>query len=338
MKTRIALFSILTFLPVAALAQASGASIRGTIYGPQGEIVPYTWIRANDKASLEQARAESTQAGSYALNGLEPGVYSLEVGTPCCAYIDVDRDDVQLASGQALELDVHLGEGDSFNTVGDDPGVIAGALRGEATIPDEPPPRTANGKPDLSGVWLIGDDPFPQERDAQDWAEELAEERRANYGIDHPHNQCLPGGAPIPGGAAPFMAKFVQKDELLVILFEDYPGFRQVFLDGRNHPEYPNPSWVGHSIALWDADTMVIDTVGFNDRGWMGPYPRSEALNVVERYTRSEYGRIDLEMTVTDPQVYNNSYKRYASYYLVPQAEMIEFVCENNKWANPSGE
>jgi len=78
-----------------------------------------------------------------------------------------------------------------------------------------------------------------------------------------------PSGPPIPGGAAPFLSKFVQKDELLIILFEDYPGFRQVFMDGRKHPEDPNPSWLGHSIGRWEDDALVIDTIGYNDRGWL---------------------------------------------------------------------
>jgi hypothetical protein len=330
------MLSILVLLPAAALAQGSTGGIQGMIYGPQGEVVPYMWIRANDESSLEQARAESTPAGGYELSGLDPGVYSLEIVTPCCAYKNFDREDVQVASGQMLELDIHLKEGGSFNTVGDDPGVIAAALRSEATIPDQPLPRTPEGKPDLSGIWLIGNDPFPEQVDAQDWAQALAEERWANHAIDHPHNQCLPGSAPIPGGAAPFIAKFVQKDDLLVILFEDYPGYRQVFLDGRSHPEYPNPSWVGHSVAYWDDNTLVIDTIGFNDRGWMNSYPRSEELHIVERYTRSEYGRIDLEMTVEDPKVFNKPWKRYVSYHLVPQVELMEYVCENNKWGYTS--
>ena len=217
------------------------------------------------------------------------------------------------------------------------PGIIAGALRSEAIIPDEPPPRMPDGKPDFSGVWLIGDDPFPEKIDAQEWAEEIAEKRIANSLIDHPHNQCLPGNPPIPGAAAPFIAKFVHKEDLLVMLFEDVPGFRQVFVDGREHPEYPNPTWVGHSVAHWEGDTLVIDAIGFNDRGWMSLYPRSEALHIVERYTRSEYGRIDAEMTVEDPAVYNKPWRRRASYYLVPHVELIEYVCENNKWAGGAG-
>ena len=70
----------------------------------------------------------------------------------------------------------------------------------------------------------------------------------------------------------------------------------------------------------------------------MSLYPRSEELHIIERYTRPEYGRIELEMTVSDPKVYKKPWTRRASYYLVPQAELIEYVCENNKWANAASE
>ena len=178
----------------------------------------------------------------------------------------------------------------------------------------------------------MGFDPFPDDIDAQDWAQELYEERLANEVADHPHTQCLPGDPPIAGGAAPFISKFVQTSELLVILMEDYPGFRQVFMDGRDHPQYPNPSWMGHSIGRWEGDTLIIDTVGFNDRGWLEVYPRSEQLHIVERYTRTEYGYMELEMTIEDPGVFNAPYVRRMPFHLAPHAELIEYVCENNKW------
>lgn len=336
MKKIPGIFAAIIFLPSFAFAQDTSAVIRGTIYGPQGETVPYMWVQATEANAEEKKRDESTTEGHYEIAGLSAGRYTLKINTPCCAYVSFDSEEIEIESGEVREFEIRLDEGDSFNTVGDDPGVIASYLRSEAVIPDEPPPVMPDGKPDLSGIWLIGNDPFPEKRVAHPWAEELAESRRESSGIDSPHNQCLPGGPPIPGGAAPFMAKFVQKDDLMVILFEDYPGFRQVFMDGRKHPEYPNPSWMGHSIGHWEGDTLVIDTVGYNDRGWIGTYPRTEELHIIERYSRPEYGRINLEMTVEDPKVFVKPWVRNKSYYLVPQAELIEFVCENNKWSGLS--
>jgi hypothetical protein len=126
----------------------------------------------------------------------------------------------------------------------------------------------------------VGSDPFPEKPDAKPWAQEIQDERVANNFRYHPHNYCLPGGPPITGGAAPFIAKFVHRDDLLVILLEDVGGYRQVFLDGRSHSEWPNPSWLGYSIGHWEGDDLVI---------------------------------LDL----------------------APQEELIEYVCENNKWAAP---
>jgi hypothetical protein len=340
MKIRIWLCVAFLLCSLPAFSQEGSGAVRGVVYGPQGETVSYTWIRAVDTTtSKELGRNESTTEGRYEIRGLSPGTYVLEAGPGCCAYKDFESDPISLENGQTLEFDFHLEEGISFNTVGDDPWVIASALRAEAVIPDEPPPRMPGGKPDLSGVWLRGSDPFPEERQALPWAEELVEKRREEGGVGSPHNQCLPGNPPTPTSAAPFMAKFVQTDELIVILFEDYPGFRQVYLDGRKHPEYPNPSWVGHSIGHWEDDTLVIDTIGYNDRGWVsGMHPRSEELHIVERYSRPEYGRIELEYTVEDPKVFEKPFKRIQSYYLVPHVGLIEFVCENNKWAGLSDE
>ncbi|MCZ6756976.1 MAG: carboxypeptidase-like regulatory domain-containing protein [Bacteroidetes bacterium] len=335
-RSRIAAVFLISTISVAASAQDGDSTLHGTIIGPQGENVSYMWVRANAPNSGEAGRSESTVDGSYRISNLPAGSYTLEINTPCCAYLNFESDPIDLDEGETLDFEVRLEEGDSFNTIGDDPGVIAAALRSEANIPDLPPPRTEQGKPDFSGVWLIGRDPFPVDREALPWAEEILRERVANFGIDNPHLQCLPGGPPIPGGAAPFMAKFVQKPDLLIILFEDYPGFRQVFMDGREHPEDPNPSWVGHSIGQWDGDVLVIDTIGYNDRGWMSRYPRSEELHIIERYTRSEYGRIDLEMTVEDPKVFTKPWTSGTPFHLAPQEELIEYVCENNKWADAS--
>jgi hypothetical protein len=232
----------------------------------------------------------------------------------------------------STSFDIQLEEGSSFNTVGDAPGVIAAIIKDRQTIPDKAPPRLTNGDPDLSGVWLVGDDPFPEPADAQAWAQLLQDERVANDFRDHPHNYCLPSSPPIPGAASPFIAKFEQKENLLLVLFEDAPGFRQIFMDGRDHPEWPDPSWFGHSIGRWEGNSLVVDTVGFNDRGWTSGYPRSEEMHTVERYTRTDYGRMDLKFTIEDPKVYQSPWEMNLVFDLAPQEELIEYVCENNKW------
>jgi hypothetical protein len=218
----------LLIMPMAALSQDQGGVIRGTITGPQGERIPYLWVRAkNADDGNEVGRSETSAKGAYRIDGLDQGEYLVEVSTPCCAYKWHESAPVSVEGDKAVVLDVALEEGASFNTVGDDPGNLAAMVRSETVIPDKPLPQLTSGKPDFSGMWLIGLDPFPEEPEALDWAQEVYDERIANAGRDHPHTDCLPGDPPIAVSTPPFFAKFVHKDELLVQLREDYPGFRQ---------------------------------------------------------------------------------------------------------------
>ena len=311
-------------------AQDSG-SITGAVHGPYDDVVKYAPIQATNIETGDKQRTASGQDGAYEFSNLPTGTYTLKVNMPCCAYQSYVSDEVTVAAATSFEI--HLEEGSSFNTVGDDPGVIAAFIKDRQIVPDEPPPKMPGGNPDLSGVWLVGSDPFREKADALPWAQELRDERVATDFRHHPHTYCLPSNLPIPGGAAPFITKFVQKDDLLIILLEDTPGYRQVFMDGRGHPEWPNPSWMGHSIGQWDGDTLVIDTVGFNDRGWSSGYPQSEQRHTIERYTRTDYGQLEVQFIVEDPKVFNSPWEENMVFDLAPQEELIEFVCENNKWA-----
>jgi hypothetical protein len=121
-----------------------------------------------------------------------------------------------------------------------------------------------------------------------------------------------------------------------VILFEDNPGFRQVFLDGRGHPSNWEPTWMGHSIAKWEGDVLVVDTIGFNDRSWLGgigggPVPHTEMLHMTERYRRMDFSHIDLAVTFEDPGTFVKPFHINIRLDLTPQEELMEYVCENNK-------
>jgi hypothetical protein len=89
---------------------------------------------------------------------------------------------------------------------------------------------------------------------------------------------------------------------------------------------------MGHSIGRWDGDTLVIETVGFNDKGWNDAYPRSEQMRLEERLTRTDYGRIDVLLTIEDPGVFEQPWVRQMRFDLAPQEELFEYVCETNKW------
>jgi Carboxypeptidase regulatory-like domain len=305
-----------------AVGQPATGSLSGTITDQTGAPRAQIPIRAVSESTGTDARAFSAASGHYELRDLPAGSYVVTIAPPCCALEGYANNDVKLAAGETLTLDIALEEGGSLNALGDDPGTLGAELRRRQVIPDLPVPRAADDHPDLSGVWIVNlDDPFPEVPAPLPWAEAIAQERQAN-------NQR----------GTPFMGRYVQTPELLVILFEDVPGFRQVFLDGRAHPAKLNPTWMGHSIGRWDGDTLVVDTVGFNDRGWTESFPRTEMLRTVERYTRTSYGRMDVEITFHDPGVFARPLTRRRVYNLGPQEELMEYVCENNKWARDVSE
>jgi len=126
--------------------------------------------------------------------------------------------------------------------------------------------------------------------------------------------------------------KFIQTPQILLTIFENVPNYRQVYLDGRAHPKEPNPSWQGHSTGTWKGDTLVIDTIGFNDKSWIEIYPHTEMLHVIERYRRPNRATLEVEATIEDAGAYTKAWKRSSTWYFSPQDEVLEYVCaENNK-------
>jgi hypothetical protein len=199
---------------------------------------------------------------------------------------------------------------------------------GNAPVPTGPPPRTADGKVDLSGVWTPGTS-FSQmgQIPLQPWAEALRQERRAQLSKDDPEGFCLPAGVP---RISPFPFKIVQTPTLIVYLDEgNVHNYRQFFLDGRGHPKDAKELWMGHSIARWEGDTLVVDTIGFNERTWLngGGSPHTDALHVVERYTRPDMGRLEVEITIEDPGAFTKPHIFKRVNTLMPGAELLEYVC-----------
>ena len=314
-----------------AVAQSDPASIFGTIADQEGAALSDAPVRVVNAETGADARTYSSSDGHYETSGLTTGNYTISVAMPCCTFKHYTSETVALQEGQSLKFDVALEETGYLIALADDPGSLAQEMRQRRVIPDKPLPRT-HGKPVLSGVWLMNDDPFPEDPQPLSWAEQVAKQRDPNNLQEDPIARCLPGELPIPGAAIPMITRFVHTDDLLVMLFEGPPGFRLVFLDGRAHPETPNPSWLGHSIGRWEGDTLVVATVGFNTSGLSGDYPRSEMMRLEERYARREYGYMDLRLTIDDPGVFEQPWVRNLRFDLVPQEELIEFVCENNVW------
>jgi len=202
-----------------------------------------------------------------------------------------------------------------------------------------PAPRAADGHPDLSGLWQLGIEAgyaanitadLPQSS-VQASARALSRLRLEDFGKDDPEiTGCKPGGPRhITHGG---LSKIIQTPTLIVILFEDL-SYRQIFLDGRTLPDDPNPTWMGYSIGHWDGDTLVVETAGFNDRTWLdfAGHPHTEALTITERFSRPRFGRLDLQVTLKDLAVYGAPITLPAGGNLVPDTDLIEYVCENEK-------
>jgi len=311
--------------------QLPSSFLVGQVLNPDGSAVADAPIRLRDETGEIDERTRSDQDGRFSFQSLPFGTYTASVIMPCCLFAPFVSDGISIET-ERVDFDIHLIMVE-LGVEGDDPATISAEIRDRQVVPDLPVPRTQAGRPDLSGVWLILEDPYPEPANALPWAQEVSEQRIANSFGDHPHTRCLPGTPPVDGGTAPFMAKFVQTSNLVVILAEGVPGFRQIFLDGRSHPENLDPSWMGHSVGRWEGDTLVVDTVGFNSRGWTDSYPRSEMMRMEERYTRIDYGHLEARVTFDDPEVFAEPWVWNMTWNYAPQVELLEYVCENNKWA-----
>src|SRR4029434_9594379 len=215
-------------------------------------------------------------------------------------------------------------------------------------------PRTGDGKPDLSGVWQpvadatdkaggvegivaprylidITRDLKPDDVPFQPWAAALYKQRNDTFRRDNPLIRCLPPGVPrLNAYTHPY--KIVQTPELIVFLYEAATMFRQIFLDGRELPKDPQPSWMGYSVGRWDGDTLVIETVGFNDKTWLdgSGHPHSEDMRLTERITRRDFGHLDVAIVIDDPKTYTRPLSYVQPQVLLPDTDLIEFVCAEN--------
>ena len=195
-----------------------------------------------------------------------------------------------------------------------------------------PAPKTADGKPDLSGLWRAGP---KYESDftasvALAWAEARSRARQANPAADSWSTLCLPPGPMIPFSG---QQKIVQTPAAVTILYEVPNNFRQIFTDGRALPKDPNPTFQGYSVGRWEGDAFVVETIGFNDRSFVGRpgYPYTEALRVTERYRRRDFGHIDVQMTIDDPKTFTRPWTMTTELLFDPDTELLEYVCNENE-------
>jgi hypothetical protein len=218
-------------------------------------------------------------------------------------------------------------------------------------------PRAADGKPDLSGIWitgalqlLIGDEeasairradaaagrqppPPPEPPPYTPEAEARRQQYLARRGIDDPMARCFLSGVPrITTRPLPF--QIVQLPGQVILLYEAHHAFRIVPTDGRPHPDDVEPSFLGDSVGRWEGPTLVVDVIGFNEKTWLAGVGtiHSEKLHVIERYTRDSYDTIRYEVTMEDPLVFTKPWHEVEIFRLRPNERLREYECiENNE-------
>jgi hypothetical protein len=270
-------------------------------------------------------KVASAANGSYTVSQLPAGTYDILVPPIGFTFPRLERKGVVLQAGQSLRLDLRLDWGGNLGTPGDD---ISSWVRNKGR-PSGPAPRTREGKPDFSGVW-IGNAAEGEAAVLLPWADAVVKERQARGGAGNPGESCLPGDVLL---VSPFLYKVIQTPSVMALLWEgNVPAITQIFLDGRTHPKDDLlPSWMGHSVGSWDGDTLVVDTVGFNDRSWIRLYPHTEKLHVVQRYRRPDLGHIEKEVTIEDPGTFAKPWKMRTTWDLAPDEEIQEYVCNENE-------
>jgi carboxypeptidase family protein len=323
MRTFVAVIAaILVSAP--AWAQVATGEIRGVLSGARGPLASVE-VRVKNIETGEVKVATTSPTGDYTVT-VAPGTY--DVFAARVGYVAFAKRQVVVAAGGTMRADGVMADNANAGTPGEIPFLYQ---RAEVKAAHGPTPKTADGKTDLSGMWFPGPDLEPEMPSFQPWAAEEAKKRASRPG-DDPRALCLPTG--VPRMHALDLAKFIQTPDLLVVLVElSVPGVRQIFLDGRPHPPNLQPSWLGHSIGRWESDTLVVDTIGFNDKGWLdGSRPQTEQLHVTERFRRIDLGHLDLEITIDDPGAYTKPWKVRRRLQLAPGEEIMEYVCnENNK-------
>jgi hypothetical protein len=229
-------------------------------------------------------------------------------------------------------------------------------------------PRAFDGKPDLSGVWHVQAESLEEKRrlfgpnigivtvpgmeptttskygtdvllDYKPGEIVMTPEAEAIYARRKegkeasPTERCLPAGVP-RATLLSEVHKIVQAPGLIIVMHELDGGMsRQIYTDGRPLPKDPNPSWLGYSIGRWEGDTLVVDTIGFNDRSWLDSrgHPHSEAMHITERYRRRNVGSLDVEITIDDAKTYNKPFTFKVTHLLQADSDILEYICNENE-------
>src|SRR5436309_3277024 len=219
---------------------------------------------------------------------------------------------------------------------GDGPGFLSGNVGGAAGAPTAgpPPPRPPATTP-ADGVAAatfrdVGAG-FKEGLPLQPWAAEVVKKRMADNSKDNPDAHCLPmGNMQFHTHGQP--RKVVQTPGMIYIIYEANSGLRQIFTDGRTLPSKdPDPWWYGYSVGKWEGDTLIVETIGFRDDGWLdiNGNPLTSAGKTIERFRRPNYGTLEIDVTVDDPKAYTRPWTVRVNQRIMLDTELIEFICED---------
>ena len=196
---------------------------------------------------------------------------------------------------------------------------------------EAPAPRTADGHPDLSGIWVprgVSGDLYDPTK-VQPWLRALMTERERIFYEDNPRFACLPSGpADLTLGGPYGYRRIVQSPTMIVFLHAEMT-YRQIFMDGRELEESPLPTWRGYSVGRWDGDTLIVESNGYNDKTWLHRrgLGHTEQLRITERYQRTSFGRIRVDITYEDPGAYEAPLEAVIEMQLIVDDELLETVC-----------
>lgn len=199
-----------------------------------------------------------------------------------------------------------------------------------------PLPRTADGRPELTGLWRAVAETGDL-RDAskiQPWALESMAAHERNFYRDGPQMQCKPGGPGyIVGGAGGggSLRQIVQGPGIVAMLYPDLT-FRQVFTDGRELEADPLPSWSGYSVGHWEGDTLVVESNGYNAKTWLhaNGLEHTEQLRVTERFRRKDFGHMQVEVTYDDPGTFHAPLHTVVEMEYATDDVILEIVCDES--------
>jgi len=311
---------------LAVFGQGARSTISGSVTDADGAPVANAQVQAKNEAGA-QFQAKTSASGSYSLADLPAGTYRIAVASPGLQPFEKEKVAIQI--GQTVRVDAKLMDFPSLGAVGEDRRFFADIFESHQA-PTGPTPRTPDGKPDFSGVWHQLRTVEPPHPDALSWAAELSKERVANNFKDMPSSRCLPGG--ITSSGRFFKFRIMQNPTLLAFIYEEDLA-RQIYLDGRKHPEDSLSPFIGHSVGKWDGDTLVVDTVGFNDKTWLDfvGHPETEKMHVTERYRRKDLGHLEVETTIDDPGAYKKPWTIKEATELAGEGNEIgQYVCTEN--------